>query len=327
MDSVSLAMVSYRENRPRWEEEGRDWPHRGASRFVTASGLSWHLQEMGPAGAPQLLLVHGTGAATQSWRGLMPRLAERFRVIAPDLPGHGFTDPLADRRLSLPGMAGALTDLVRALGSDPAVVVGHSAGAAILARACLDGGFAPRLLVALNGALKPFPGMAGLVFPGMARMLFLNPVTPRIFAWSADRAAVERLIRGTGSRLDGQGLDLYRRLFRKPAHIAGALGMMANWNLDVLDRDLAGLGLRTLLVVGGEDRAILPETAFAVRDRLPDARVELLRGLGHLAHEEAPERVADTILREAAVVGILPPEHPRSRGRTATGPALPGKHD
>ncbi|WP_245516579.1 alpha/beta fold hydrolase BchO [Methylobacterium segetis] len=308
--SASLAMPSYREDRPLWEEEGRDWPHRGASRFVTASGLSWHVQAMGPETAPVLLLVHGTGAATHSWRGLMPSLAERFRVIAPDLPGHGFTDPLPDRRLSLPGMAGALTDLVRTLGCDPAVVVGHSAGAAILVRACLDGGLAPRLLVALNGALKPFPGMAGLVFPGMARMLFLNPVTPRIFAWSADRAAVERLIRGTGSRLDAQGLDLYRRLFRKPGHIAGALGMMANWNLDALDRDIVGLRLRTLLLVGGEDRAILPETAFAVRDRLPDGRVELLRGLGHLAHEEAPERVANAILHEAMAVRVLPPEDP-----------------
>ncbi|GEP02022.1 alpha/beta fold hydrolase BchO [Methylobacterium oxalidis] len=303
-------MVHYREDRPLWDAEGRDWPNRGASRFVRAAGLAWHVQELGPEGAPALLLVHGTGAATHSWRGLMPRLAERFRVVAPDLPGHGFTDPLPDRRLSLPGMAAAIIGLAEAVGCAPAVVVGHSAGAAILARACLDGGLAPRLLVALNGALKPFPGMAGLVFPGMARMLFLNPVTPRIFAWSADRAAVERLIRGTGSRLDGDGLDLYRRLFRKPGHIAGALGMMANWNLDALDRDLPALKPRALLVVGSEDRAILPETAFAVRDRLADARVELIRGLGHLAHEEAPERVAETIFQEAEAAGIIHEEDP-----------------
>ncbi len=51
---------------------------------------------------------------------------------------------------------------------------GHSAGAAILARLCLDGGLAPRLLVGLNAALKPFPGMAGFIFPAMARALFLN---------------------------------------------------------------------------------------------------------------------------------------------------------
>lgn len=295
------------EDRPLWEREGRDWPNRSASRFVEASGLRWHVQEAGPADAPVLLLVHGTGAATHSWRGLLPLLAERFRVVAPDLPGHGFTGPLPDGRLSLPGMAAALGDLLDVLGARPAVVVGHSAGAAILARMCLDGAIEPERLVALNGALKPFPGMAGILFPGMAKVLFLNPVTPRVFAWSADRSAVERLIRGTGSRLTHEGIDLYRRLFRRTGHVAGALGMMANWNLDALDRDLPRLAVPTLLVAGADDKAILPETAFLVRDRLPDARVETMRGLGHLAHEEAPERVAALLLREAEAAGVLLP--------------------
>ena len=300
-------MFSRAEDRPLWEREGSDWPNRAASRFVEAAGLRWHVQEMGAPEAPALVLVHGTGAATHSWRGLMPRLAERFRVVAPDLPGHGFTDPLPDRRLSLPGMAAALGDLLRHLDCAPQVAIGHSAGAAILARLALDGGIDPRLLVPINGALKPFPGMAGILFPGMARILFLNPVTPRLFAWSADKASVERLISGTGSRLDRTGLDLYRRLFRKTGHIAGALGMMANWKLDALDRVLPKLNGRVLLLVGANDKAILPDTAFAVRDRLPDARVELMRGLGHLAHEEAPDRVADLILREAEAVGVLSP--------------------
>ncbi len=296
-------MTRMSDDRPDWERDGRDWPHRAASRFVEASALRWHVQEMGPPDAPVLLLVHGTGAATHSWRGLMPALAGRFRVIAPDLPGHGFTDALPAGRLSLPGMAAALADLTTTLRVTPAIAVGHSAGAAILARMCLDGRLSPTLLVALNGALKPFPGLAAILFPSLARMLFLNALTPRIFAWTADRAAVQRLIQGTGSRLDPAGLELYRRLFQKPAHVAGALGMMANWNLDALDRDLPRLSARTLLVVGSEDKAIAPDTAFAVRDRLPDARVALLRGLGHLAHEEAPERVAAAILSEIDAIG------------------------
>ena len=285
-------------DRPQWERDGADWPNRAASRFVRAADLTWHVQEFGMPGAPVVLLLHGTGAATHSWAGLAPLLAEHFRVVAPDLPGHGFTDPLPAGRLSLPGMAAAIRDLLRVLDLSPDLVVGHSAGAAILVRLCLDG-LAPRLLVALNGALTPFPGLASVLFPGLARMLFLNPVTPRIFAWTADRPAVERLIRGTGSRLDARGLELYRRLFRCPGHVAGALGMMANWDLPTLARDLPRLETRTLLVVGGDDKAIKPDDSFALRERLRSARVELLRGLGHLAHEEAPERVAEIILAEA----------------------------
>jgi magnesium chelatase accessory protein len=282
-------------DRPQWERDGADWPNRAASRFVRAADLTWHVQEFGAADAPVVLLLHGTGAATHSWAGLAPRLAEHFRVVAPDLPGHGFTDPLPAGRLSLPGMAAAIRDLLRTLDLSPDLVVGHSAGAAILVRLCLDG-LNPRLLVALNGALTPFPGLASVLFPGLARMLFLNPVTPRIFAWTADRPAVERLIRGTGSRLDARGLDLYRRLFRRPGHVAGALGMMANWDLAALDRDIARLAVPTVLLVGGDDKAISPETAFALKDRLPDARVRLIRNLGHLAHEEAPDRIAEEIV-------------------------------
>ena len=86
--------------------------------------------------------------------------------------------------------------------------------------------------------------------------------------------------------------------------IAGALGMMANWDLAALDRAIGGLDVPLLLVVGGDDRAIAPETAFALADRLPNARVSLLRHLGHLAHEEAPDRVAEIIVEasEAATI-------------------------
>ena len=290
-------------DRPDWERDGRDWPHREASRFVEAMSLRWHVQEFGRPEAPALLLLHGTGASTHSWAGLAPLIARDFRVIAPDLPGHGFTDPMRDADLSLPGMARAVAGLVAALGVSPAVAAGHSAGAAVLARMCLDGAVAPKLLVALNGALAPLPGAASLLFPGLARLLFLNPFTPKVFAWTADRAAARRLIEGTGSRLDARGVELYRRLFARAGHVRGALGMMANWDLGQLHRDLPGLAVRTLLIVGGDDRAILPDTAFTVRDRLPDARVALIRGLGHLAHEEAPERVAEVLLEEARAAG------------------------
>lgn len=293
------------QDRPNWEKDGQDWPHRAASRFAKAGGLTWHVQEFGPAGAPVLLLLHGTGAANHSWRGLAPLLAASFRVVAPDLPGHGFTDPLPDGTLSLPGMARAVSALVQDLGVAPVVVAGHSAGAAILARMALDGMIAPRLLAAFNGALAPLPGAASFLFPSMARLLFLNPFTPRLFAWTADSAAVRRLIEGTGSRLDPVGLDLYRRLFSRAGHVRGALGMMANWDLDRLHRDLPKLATRTLLIVGGDDKAIAPDTAFDLAKRLPDARVKLVRGLGHLAHEEAPERVAEKLLEDARTLGIV----------------------
>ena len=84
-----------------WQRDGRDWPNREFSRFVSAAGLSLHVQVMGDG--PAVVLAHGTGSSTHSWRTLAPLLARRFTVIAPDLPGHGFTEMPETRRLSLPG--------------------------------------------------------------------------------------------------------------------------------------------------------------------------------------------------------------------------------
>jgi magnesium chelatase accessory protein len=281
-----------------WNRDGVDWPNRQASRFVEAAGIRWHVQRLGQG--PVLLLVHGTGAATHSWRGLLPNLAPHFDVIAPDLPGHGFTPSPSPHRLSLPGMAADLAALLRRLDVAPEIVVGHSAGAAILARMCLDRKIAPRLLVSLNGAFLPFGGVAHHLFSPLAKLLVLNPMMPRLFAWQASHAgAVERLIRNTGSILDPRGIALYRKLVRSPAHVAAALRMMANWQLEPLVRDLPSLKTRLLLVAADNDRSIPPDVARQVRELVPDAVIERMAGLGHLAHEEQPQRTADLIVQYA----------------------------
>ncbi|MFO1057925.1 MAG: alpha/beta fold hydrolase BchO [Dongiaceae bacterium] len=286
-----------------WERDGRDWPNRAASRFIRAGGLRWHVQAMGQG--PALLLLHGTGASTHSWRALAPLLARRFTVIAPDLPGHAFTQMPAFHRLSLAGMAQAVRALLDALGVEPAMAAGHSAGAAILVRMSLDGLIAPACLVSLNGALLPWGGAPGQLFAPLARLLAALPMVPRLFAWRAgERGVVEKLIRDTGSRLDPSGIEQYRRLAASPSHVAAALGMMANWDLDGLRRDLPRLAAPLVLVTGSNDRTVPPEGARKVAALVPGARLISMPGLGHLAHEERPEETAELLLAEARAAGL-----------------------
>lgn len=299
-----------------WERDGLDWPHRDASRFVTAAGLRWHVQQFGPPAAPDhtaaalpvALLIHGTGASTHSWRGLAPLLAAHFNVLALDLPGHGFTDmPVGgptSAQLSLPGMAGAISRLLQTLGLRPALVVGHSAGAAIGVRMCLDGAIAPHTLLSLNGAFLPLGGVVGQLFSPVARLMAAAPFVPQLFSWrAADPAVLQRLMDGTGSTLDSTGMALYGKLVSNPGHAAGALGMMANWDLPQLAHDLYRLKTPIYLVVGSNDRTIAPRQASRVVALLPPAvrrPVIPLPGLGHLAHEEQPERVLNVILKAFA---------------------------
>lgn len=282
-----------------WSRDGADWPNRDCSTFVEAAGINWHVQRKGVG--PSLLLLHGTGAATHSWRGLLPLLAQHFSVIAPDLPGHGFTRSPPPHRLSLPGMAADIGALLRRLDVHPEVAVGHSAGAAILAQMCLAGRMKPRSLVALNGAFMPFGGVANHFFSPLAKLLVLNPFVPRIFAWQASHdGAVERLIANTGSTIDQEGIAHYRKLVRSPAHVAAALRMMANWKLEPLLHDLPRLTTPLVLVTATNDRSISPEVAQQVREILPHALIERLSGLGHLAHEEQPQLVAELVMKHAA---------------------------
>ena len=281
-----------------WSKDGADWPNRDASHFVEAAGLRWHVQRMGEG--PTLLLIHGTGAATHSWRALLPLLAKRFSVVAPDLPGHGFTQSPPPHRLSLPGMASDLGALLRKLDVKPEISLGHSAGAAIAARMCLDNKIAPRLLVAVNGAFMPFGGVANHLFSPLAKLLVMNPLVPRAFAWQASNAgAVERLLANTGSTIDQQGAALYRKLTSDPVHVAAALRMMANWKLESLLHDLPRLATTLLLITAENDRSISPDVARQVREIVPQAIIEHLPGLGHLAHEEQPALIARLVLKYA----------------------------
>jgi len=286
-----------------WDRDGVHWPNRESSRFVQAGGYRWHVQVMGQG--PILLLAHGTGAATHSWRDLAPLLARHFTTVAPDLPGHGFTDTPSFAGLSLPGMAAGAAAVLNALGMRPDFAVGHSAGAAILARMMLDGVIAPRGLVSLNGAILPLRGAPAHLFSPVAKVLASIPLVPALFARrAADRAVVEKLLRDTGSRLDEPGVALYASLARQPGHVAGALGMMANWDLRSLERDLPRFAQKLTLVVGAKDRTIPPSEAPRIRALQPAAQIVTLPGLGHLAHEERPSEVAALILKLAREAGV-----------------------
>jgi magnesium chelatase accessory protein len=276
-----------------WATDGADWPNREASRFVEAAGLRWHVQVMGEG--PALLLLHGTGASTHSWRDVMPRLAAHFTVVAPDLPGHAFSNPVPKQSLSLPGMAAAVAMLLKELKLSPVRAAGHSAGAAILVRMAVERLFAPADIVSFNGAFFPVSGVAGQFFSPLAKAVAGASLIQKMFARMADQKAVDRLLRDTGSVLDAEGIALYQKLFSNEGHVAGTLGMMAAWDLHWVPQDLRNLPLPLYLVRALKDRTIKPSDAEKVAKLAPKASIIDMPGLGHLAHEEDPASAAAII--------------------------------
>lgn len=277
-----------------WQVSKRDWPNRDLSRLVECRPHLWHVQESGAG--PHMLLLHGAGGATHSWRDVVPNLARDHRVIAPDLPGQGFTRMGTRQRSGLDTMAADLLQLCHQEDCHPDILVGHSAGAALALRMAEIMQSKPRVVVGINAALGTFKGLSGWLFPVMAKALAATPLTPALVSSlpGAD-ARVRALLDSTGSKIDDRGQALYARLSRDPGHLEGTLAMMAQWHLEGLLARLQKNDVPVLLIVGDRDGTVPPDTSETAAARLPNAEVIHMADLGHLAHEEAPDRVCNAI--------------------------------
>lgn len=234
------------------------------------------------------------GGATHSWRGLAPLLAADYRVVLLDLPGQGFSRAGRRDRFGLDAMATDIAALCTQQGWHPAAVIGHSAGATIALR--LAEIMPLRAVIGINAALGRFDGLAGLLFPFLARALTVMPFVPSLFArLTGSTAKVTTLLASTGSDIGPEGIEFYRRLVARPGHVEGTLAMMAQWRLDALLERLVTIAVPTLLIAATGDRTVPPAVSARAAGRLPMGVYCGLEG-GHLVHEEAPQAVAALIL-------------------------------
>ncbi|WP_424966082.1 alpha/beta fold hydrolase BchO [Dinoroseobacter sp. S375] len=276
-----------------WDLEKRHWPHAEASRFLRVTPHQWHVQVMGQG--PTLLLLHGAGASLHSFADLMTALAPRYRVVAVDLPGHGFTTKGGSQRAGLAAVSTDLAALLRREDLLPQGIIGHSAGAAVGLDLIDKLPEPPRGFIALNGAFAEFDGVAGWLFPMLAKLLALNPFTSLVFANTTTPRSVAQLITATGSELSERQLMLYYRLVRDRAHVSGALAMMSQWDLRPLGKKMPGIDTPALLLTGARDKAVAPAVSEDAARKLPRAETRCLPHLGHLMHEERPDLIAAEI--------------------------------
>jgi magnesium chelatase accessory protein len=271
----------------------KDWPHRDTSRHIACKPHLWHVQQMGQGAT--LLLIHGAGGATHSFRHLMPILAAHYHVVAIDLPGQGFTRLGARNRCGLDPMAQDIARLCAQENWHPTAIIGHSAGAAIALR--LAQLIPTQAIIGINAALGSFDGVAGWLFPMMAKLLSLTPLVPQLFSkLSGNPARVHSLLTSTGSHLDLEGESQYLTLIRSAGHVDATLAMMAQWRLDPLLASLPALHTPCLLITAAKDSAVPPTVSANAAQRMPHASHASLATYGHLVHEEAAAAVANLIL-------------------------------
>ncbi len=199
--------------------------------------------------------------------------------------------------LSMRGMATAIRGLLDTLALEPQITVGHSAGAAILARMSLDGQLAPQSIIALNGAFVPFGGVITRMFSPLAKLLTLNPLVPQLFAWSAG-----------DSRLGGASIEKHGlRGPRSESRLVSTAVCIPTARLEHTRHDgLLGSGQSAPRLAPFDAAAPprhrrkrpddLSDDAHLIARIVPLSRTVRLRGVGHLAHEEDPARIAEVIM-------------------------------
>ncbi len=278
-----------------WTKEHSTWPLATHSRFTLCKPHRWHVQDIGDG--PALLLIHGAGGSSHCWQHLIPLLSNENRVVAIDLPGQGFTKLGAQQRCGLDTMAEDILALCDTEGVCPTAVIGHSAGAAIALRMAE---IKPMpLVVGINAALDTFQGIAGILFPVLAKTIAATPLAATLFsATTSQGSAVARIIERTGSVLSPQDISYYRRLVASPTHVQATLLMMAQWKLTPLVERLSRHKTNTLLIAAENDTAVPPEISRRAAKQMPNAVFKILPGLGHLAQEEGAPAIATLIQTE-----------------------------
>ncbi len=253
------------------------------------------------AGAgPPLLLIHGMAGSSATWRAIIPQLSTKYRVIAPDLLGHGMSaKPRGD--YSLGAFAVFLRDLLDELGVARATVVGQSLGGGIAMQFVYQHReYCERLALIGSGGLGPdlspmlrvlsAPG-AELVLPVVAPQSVLN-LGNKLGSWltssgiQAPRAG--QMWQAYSSLSDPAARQAFLRTLRSVVdHRGQAVSALNKLHLTE--------GLPVVLIWGDNDRIIPVAHAYAAHDALVGSRLEVLEGIGHFPHVEAPTAVADIL--------------------------------
>jgi pimeloyl-ACP methyl ester carboxylesterase len=290
------------------------------ARHVRANGLRFAYLEQGPADGPLALCLHGFPDHAQTWRHLLPELAEAgFHAVAPWMRGYAPSEVPSDRATHPTTLTADVNALHRALGGGPdAVLIGHDWGGIIGARAAAA---APErwrsvvtMAVPVEAAMRPGSLDRHQLRRSWYTLLAQLPNAESRFLRD-DLALVERLWRDWSPSYEPEGadLDVVKRTLAEPGVMRAALSYYRGFARAVLTGEAASPRVPLppqghLLLHGAEDGCIDPRLVEASAPLLPHprSRVEIVTDVGHFLHLEDPPRVNGAILAHVTAKGRPP---------------------
>lgn len=252
----------------------------------------------GPGDAPKIVFVHGLGGSQSTWQMVLGELADRYRVAAIDLPGHGQSDKSAPGAAdySVHGLATVTGEALRALRLTPAIVVGHSLGGAVAMELSVEHPDSVIGLVLVNSA-----GLGDEIAGGLLDLMEQEP------GRETARGLLQLFFEDQRLVVD-RGIDEMAQTQLSPGAweaqraVAAAAFDRIGQRLAIRER-LGKVGRPTLVVWGAKDRVIPLDHAIAALSKLPDATLRIMPTVGHVPQvEDAPglARVIDRFARSLA---------------------------
>jgi len=261
-----------------------------------------HVGYYAEGNGPALILVHGIASSSRTWRQVIPRLAERFTVIAPDMLGHGASAKLRGD-YSLGAHASGIRDLMVALGIERATLVGHSLGGGV----CMQFAYqfperVERLVLVGSGGLGEEVSLLlrALTLPGAEYILPLGcrPEFSRAIArgtgWLGKIGVrpsplAEEIWNGYVSLGTKDGREAFLHTLRAVVDITGQ-------RVNATDRLYLAQQLPTLIVWGERDPLIPAAHGRRAHRTIPGSVLKVYRGVGHFPHCDQPDRFVDDLV-------------------------------
>lgn len=296
---TAAAIVTKLLMRPRdvdWEQSRGIVFHAEYSHFADVEGVRVHYQEVGDKDAPPIILIHGFCSSTLVWSKVFLQIADAgFRVIAPDLPGYGYSAKPRDFLYTINAQARMVAGLLKQLGLQRATLVGSSYGGAVAAAIALDYPDRVEKLI-LVGAVtnnKPTKYMLMRLFGSPLIGDILSPLV--VGSRRLLRLRMKRVYDRHECVLDERRVYARHLPLRAAATHRAIIRTVRRWDADRIQRDAHLISQPTLLLWGENDSEVPLHDGEQLQNRIEDSRLIVFRKCGHLPHEEFPQAFIEVV--------------------------------
>jgi len=312
---AGCAVATDRQSSARVQTAEADYPPEG--QFVTVDGRRVHAVVRGEG--PDVILIHGAGGNTREWTfQFMDRLTDRYRVIAFDRPGMGYTDRISDdfnRTFTTDAespaeQAAFLQTAAQQLGVEKAIIVGHSFGGSVALAWALNHPESVAGIVNLAGPSHPWPGDLGLYYAINGSSLGGAIVPPLINALASEQR-IEDAVTGIFAPQpvpDGYVEHIGAPLSIRPDSLRAntrQVNTLRPHIVEMAPRYATELTMPLEILHGDLDTTVpLDIHSIPLKAAVPHANLVVLEGIGHMPHHAEPQLVEDAIDRIATASGL-----------------------